>query len=375
MPKLVLFCHSLRSDWNHGNAHFLRGVLSECFWRGFSVLALEPRDGWSAANLARDHGAAALDAWREAYPPIQLVVYDFECLDVDRVLDDADLVLVHEWNEPRLVAHIAAHRKSRGRYLLLFHDTHHRMVSAPEAIAAIDLDGFDGVLAFGEVLREAYCRRGWGRRAFTWHEAADLRVFGPRPAVAPEHELVWVGNWGDEERSAELREFLIEPVAALGLSARVYGVRYPEAACLALSEAGIEFAGHLANFRVPQVFAAATMTVHVPRRPYVEMLPGIPTIRVFEALACGVPLVSAWWDDAERLFAPGEDFLVARSGAEMGSHLDALRRDPDLSAALARRGRAIVETRHSCAHRVDELIAICRALGRDLCSSSEAVAQ
>ncbi len=375
MPKLVLFCHSLRSDWNDGNAHFLRGVLSECFWRGFSVLALEPRDSWSAANLARDHGAAAIDAWREAYPPMPLVVYDFECLDLDRILDDADLVLVHEWNEPRLIARIAAHRKSHGRYLLLFHDTHHRMVSAPEAIGAIDLDGFDGVLAFGGVLREAYHERGWGRRAFTWHEAADLRVFGPRPDVAREHELVWVGNWGDEERTAELREFLIEPVASLGLSARVYGVRYPEAARLALSEAGIEFEGHLANSRVPQVFAAATMTVHVPRRPYVEMLPGIPTIRIFEALACGIPLVSAWWDDAERLFAPGEDFLVARNGAEMRNNLDALRRDPELAAALVSRGRATVETRHSCAHRVDELIAICRALGRDLCPSREGLVQ
>jgi spore maturation protein CgeB len=375
MPKLVLFCHSLRSDWNHGNAHFLRGVLSECFWRGFSVLALEPCDSWSAANLARDHGAAALDAWREAYPPMPLVVYDFERLDFDRVLDDADLVLVHEWNEPRLVARIAAHRKSEGRYLLLFHDTHHRMVSAPEAIGAIDLDGFDGVLAFGDVLREAYRRRGWGRRAFTWHEAADLRVFGPRPEVVRECELIWVGNWGDEERSAELQEFLIGPVGSLGLSARVHGVRYPEAARSALSNAGIEFAGHLANFRVPQVFAAAAMTVHVPRQPYVDMLPGIPTIRVFEALACGIPLVSAWWDDAERLFAPGEDFLVARGGAEMCGHLDALRHDPCLAAALASRGRATVETRHSCAHRVDELIAICRALGRDLCPSREAVAQ
>jgi spore maturation protein CgeB len=231
------------------------------------------------------------------------------------------------------------------------------------------------VLAFGDVLREAYRRRGWGRQAFTWHEAADLRVFGPRPEVVREHELIWVGNWGDEERSAELQEFLIGPVGSLGLSARVHGVRYPEAARSALSNAGIEFAGHLANFRVPQVFAAAAMTVHVPRRPYVEMLPGIPTIRVFEALACGIPLVSAWWDDAERLFAPGEDFLVARGGAEMCGHLDALRHDPGLAAALASRGRVTVETRHSCAHRVDELIAICRALGRDLCSSREVVAQ
>jgi spore maturation protein CgeB len=376
MPKLVVFCQSLRSDWNHGNAHFLRGVLSECFHRGFDVLALEPADGWSACNLSHDHGASALDAWRQAYPPLPLAVYDLIGLDLDRVLDGADLVLVHEWNEPELVARIARHRKSGGRsYLLLFHDTHHRMLSAPEEIDGLDLDGFDGVLAFGEVLRDAYARKGWGCRAFTFHEAADLRVFGPRPGVPQQRDLVWIGNWGDGERTAELREFLVEPVAALELSARVHGVRYPGRAREALAEAGIEFAGYLANFRVPEAFAAAVSTVHVPRRPYVRMLPGIPTIRVFEALACAIPLVSAPWEDAEGLFVPGEDFLVARNGAEMCTHLDALHHDPDLARTLARRGRATIEARHSCARRVDELIAICRALGQDLRPPNIAAAQ
>jgi spore maturation protein CgeB len=60
--------------------------------------------------------------------------------------------------------------------------------------------------------------------------------------------------------------------------------------------------------------------VHVPRRPYVEALPGIPTIRVFEALACGIPLSRAL-GRREGLFRPGTDFLIARDGAEMTRHL------------------------------------------------------
>lgn len=368
MPKLVLFCHSLRSDWNHGNAHFLRGVMSECWLRGFDVLVLEPSDSWSAENLERDHGPAALDAWRDAYPPVPLAVYDAVRLDLDKVLDGADLVLVHEWNEPELVARIAAHRISGGSYLLLFHDTHHRMVSAPEAIDGLNLDGFDAVLVFGEVLREAYRRRGWARQVFTWHEAADLRVFGHPAGVPRQRDLVWIGNWGDDERTAELREFFIEPVVALGLSARVHGVRYPHSARATLARAGIEFAGYLPNFRVPDCFAAASATVHIPRRPYARMLPGIPTIRIFEALACGIPLVSAPWEDSEGLFTPGEDFLMARNSAEMCSHLEAIYDDRDWSETVARHGRATIEARHTCAHRVDELISICRALGRDLCA-------
>lgn len=366
MPRIVLFCHSFRSDWNHGNAHFLRGVLSECWYRGFDVLALERADGWSMRNLREDHGAAALEAWREAYPPLPVAAYQAAAIDLDWVLDGADLVLVHEWSEPSLVGRIAAHRKSAGSYLLLFHDTHHRLVSAPEDIGRLDLDGFDGVLAFGAALREAYARHGWGSQAFTWHEGADLRVFRPRPEVARQRDLVWIGNWGDDERTAELQEFLIQPAASLGLSARVHGVRYPQAALQTLAGADIEFAGYLPNFRVPEAFAAAAVTVHIPRRPYVRMLPGIPTIRVFEALSCGIPLVCAPWDDIEGLFTPGQDFLVARNGAGMHCHLEAVRSDPILAESLARSGRATVEARHSCAHRVDELLSICRALGRDL---------
>jgi spore maturation protein CgeB len=376
MPTLVLFCHSLRSDWNHGNAHFLRGILAEWQRRGFAAAAWEPADAWSARSLAAEYGEAALDAWREAYPDLRVAVYDPAAFDIDRALDGADLVLVHEWSAPEVVARIAAHRRGGGRYRLLFHDTHHRMATDPEAIARFALDGFDGVLAFGEVLSEAYRRRGWGRQVFTWHEAADLSVFRPVPEIARERDLVWVGNWGDGERTAELSEFLIEPVKDLGLSARVHGVRYPPEGQEVLAAAGIGYAGYLPNFRAPQAFATARMTVHIPRLPYATALPGIPTIRVFEALACGIPLVCAPWHDAENLFSPGDDFLVARDGEAMSRHLRALRADPEFAASLAANGRATVEARHSCAHRIDGLLAICHSLGHDLdCATNLAAAQ
>jgi spore maturation protein CgeB len=366
MAKVALFCHSLRSDWNHGNAHFLRGVLSELQRRRFAVQAFEPKDGWSARNLALDVGPDALTAWRAAYPDLPVTVYDPEELNLGEALDGTDVVLVHEWSDPKLIARLAADRRAGAPHLLLFHDTHHRMVSAPEEMARLDLDGFDGVLAFGEALCEAYRRCGWGRHVFTWHEAADLHVFRPYPERMFERDLVWIGNWGDNERSAELRAFLVEPVAALSLSARVHGVRYPPEALGALRAAGIDCAGYLPNFGVPQAFAAAYMTIHVPRQPYARMLPGIPTIRMFEALACGMPLVSAPWDDCENLFTAGDDYIFARDGTEMQRHLAALRSDSSLRAHLAARGRATITIRHSCAHRVDELLAICTALGHSV---------
>ncbi|HVL66483.1 MAG TPA: glycosyltransferase [Vicinamibacterales bacterium] len=369
--RTVLFCHSLLSDWNHGNAHFLRGVVTELQARGHDVRVYEPRDAWSVLNLVADAGAAALDEVRTVYPSLECRRYDEATLDLDEALDGADLVLVHEWNTPALVQRIGRHRARGGRYALLFHDTHHRSVSAPQEMARYDLDAYDGVLAFGEVIRERYVANGWSRRAWTWHEAADARVFRPRAdrsgtePGAYDHHLVWIGNWGDDERSQELRDFLIEPVRQLGLRARIHGVRYPDAAKAELAAAGIEYAGWLPNYRAPAVFARAAVTVHVPRRPYVEALPGIPTIRVFEALACGIPLVSCWWDDREGLFTRGRDYLSVRARADMTAALRAVLNDGGLAASLARHGRETILNRHTCAHRVEELLTIVESgLGR-----------
>jgi spore maturation protein CgeB len=355
--RIVVFCHSLISDWNHGNAHFLRGVAANLVSRGHDVRVYEPRDAWSVVNLLRDAGPSAIADFHAAYPMLDARRVDPDTLDLDEALDGADLVLVHEWNTHPLVERIGRHRAASGRYLLFFHDTHHRSVSDPAAMHSYDLQHYDGVLAFGEVIRERYVALGWARRAWTWHEAADVDRFHPLHA-ASEGDLVWIGNWGDDERSEEIRKYLIEPVRALGLQARVHGVRYPSDALEQLASAGIEYGGWLPNHRVPAVFAALKATVHIPRRPYVETLPGIPTIRMFEALACGIPLASAWWDDAERLFRPGEDYLVARTPAEMHAALSQILHEPGCAAALVARGLETIRKRHTCAHRVDELFNI-----------------
>ena len=359
--RIVYFTHSLQSCWNHGNAHFLRGVLRELKARGHDVTALEPEGAWSLQNLLKDHGENGLRSWRQAYPDLDVTTYTSHA-QPDELVDGSDLVIVHEWNEPALVANIGRLRQEGRRFTLLFHDTHHRAVSDPDAIRAFDLSGYDGVLAFGETLSEVYRRWGWQDRVWTWHEAADTRLFRP-PAVETEREgLVWIGNWGDGERSAELEEYLFRPAAEAGLPLDIYGVRYPAEALATLQRYGVTYRGWLPNARAPHVFAEHLATVHVPRRFYTTVLPGIPTIRVFEALACGIPLVSAPWEDSEHLFTPGEDYLVAPDGAAMTRHLRALANDPALRRHLAEHGLATIRARHSCAHRVDELLAIVRQL-------------
>jgi len=362
--RIVLFYHSLLSDWNHGNAHFLRGVVTALGEQGHSVQVYEPQGNWSLQNLrAEAGGEQALRGFGVAYPGLQSTAYDPDTLSLDDALKDADLVLVHEWNDHALVKHIGEHRRARGGYQLLFHDTHHRSITDRAGMAAYDLSHYDGALCFGTVIRDLYLSEGWTKRAWTWHEAADVRVFHPLPDTGKDGDLVWIGNWGDNERTAELHEFLLAPVKTLGLRAKVYGVRYPRHALRALAEAGIEYGGWLPNFQAPAIFARSRVTVHVPRGPYVRALPGIPTIRVFEALACGIPLVSAPWNDAEGLFSIGEDFLMVPTGDEMTRALRDLLSDPARAQALARHGLDTILQRHTCAHRARELVAISQELG------------
>jgi spore maturation protein CgeB len=355
--KIRLFYHSLISDWNHGNAHFLRGIVRDLRQRGNDVTVFEPRNGWSVENLVAEHGEEPLRRFAEAYPGLSSVRYKPGEFDLERALSGADLVIVHEWSDHALVRRIGELRRRR-RFVLLFHDTHHRLVTQPDAMRGYDLENYDGVLAYGRVLAELYVKEKLARRVWTWHEAADSELFRPRPDVEKEGDLVWVGNWGDEERTEELHEFLIRPARALGLKAAVYGVRYPDEAKARLAEAGIEYRGWLPNFDVPEVFARYRVTLHVPRRPYVQALPGIPTIRPFEALACGIPLICSPWKDSEHLFTPGKDFLVARDGKQMQRHLAALVRDGGRRRRLAAHGLQTIRARHTCAHRVDELLAI-----------------
>ncbi len=360
--RVAIFAHSLVSCWNHGNAHFLRGVARALVGAGHDVRVHEPADGWSVANLLADHGRAALDAFARDFPDLTARPYDSDA-DTESMLDGCDLVVVHEWNDPALVARIGRARRLGGRFTLLFHDTHHRAVSDPEAIRAFDLSGYDGVLAFGAALAAVYRGWGWGDRVFVWHEAADTTLFRPPERQQARAGLVWIGNWGDGERSAELDEFLLSPARSVGLALDVHGVRYPPEALATLAAQGARYHGWLANARAPAVFAAHLATVHVPRRFYVAALPGIPTIRVFEALACGIPLLSAPWDDAEHLFRPGDDFLVAADGAAMARHMRAVANDADLRRSLATNGLETIRARHTCAHRAAELLRIAAGLG------------
>lgn len=367
--RIRIFAHSLVSDWNHGNAHFLRGLARSLTRLGHDVRSYEELGAWSLSNLMRHEGDTAIEAvddFRRAYPELDIHFYQNDATFdpfFEEELKEVDLVLIHEWNEPWLVNKILAFKERFG-FRALFHDTHHRAYSRPGEILRFHLHKIDGVLAFGEAIRRIYADGFGVSKVWTFHEAADAEVFAPRVA-ARTADVLWIGNWGDEERTHELMEFMVRPAAALaGRKVIVYGVRYPEKALEQLQAAGIEYRGYLPNLKAPQAYNESALSLHVPRRQYANGLSGIPTIRVFEALACGAPLLCAPWSDAENLFRPGQDYVCVPDGNAMRAEIEHLLRDDAARAQLGESGRETILRRHTCMHRAQQLVGIYEEMTR-----------
>ncbi len=296
----------------------------------------------------------------ETYPDLQVTSHPLGMsLEAwGKALRDVQVVILHEWSEPVTAQLLLTLRKKLG-FALLFHDTHHRASSSPQQIENFGISNFDGVLAFGDVLRNIY-RKNFGlRQVWTLHEAADTSIFKPGTKETKLQDVAWIGNWGDEERSAEIMEFLLEPARRRkDLAFAIYGVRYPEEGRQALDAAGVRYKGYLPNLEAVKVYAASLLTLHIPRRQYATVMTGIPTIRVFEALACGIPLISAPWADSEHLFRPG-DITFVQSGEEMSLEIERLLKDVPRAQAQAAQGLQTVLERHTCTHRAMELTDIC----------------
>lgn len=355
------FYQSVISDWNHGNAHFLRGLMRALQARNHSVLCWEQSDNWSLEHLLAE-SPEAVAQFQSNFPDLKYQRYTLGSrleAELRRAVAETDVVVVHEWNEPRVIRLIGRIAQDRG-VKSVFHDTHYRVVLDPFYRERLGLDNFDCIAAFSPSLAERYSALGY-RNVHVLHEAADTTVFAPRE-VGPRDDVIFIGNYGDGDRDDELEAFLFRPRRSLPhLRYAVYGVRYPGHVLARLRGClNIDYRGRIPNVDVPAAYSAAKVALHIPRRQYVELLPGTPTIRVFEALATGTCLISLPWCDTDGLFQAGKDFVVARTPDEMRDTVRELCSDPIARRAVAQQGLQTVLARHTCNHRADQLLEIVR---------------
>jgi spore maturation protein CgeB len=305
------------------------------------------------AQLLRQYGALLPVLHIEDYPdfPARGVMLDVSRDKVPTMKTLFDLV------------DLLARLKRAFGFLLFFHDSHYRVLTQPVRMARLGLGRFDAILAYGPAIADEYRRRLGLGQVHVFHEAADTALFRPQPADPrrPMDDALFIGNWGGRDRAHELREFLLRPARRFRAARRfaIYGVRYPPPIAQTIQRHyGVEYRGWLPNYLVPRAFAQTRVAVHVVRRQYTQVLHGTPTIRVFEALACGAALVSTPWRDTDGLFRAGQDYLVVDSRAQMMEALEWLWRDPAARERLGKSGAARVRAQHTCRHRARQLLAL-----------------
>ena len=359
MTRFVLFYQSVISDWNHGNAHFLRGLMRALQARGHSAVCYEQVDNWSLANLLEAQPNAIAD-FSARFPDISYERYPLGpnlSAWLGERLDAADVAIVHEWNAPDLIRAVGALAPAH-HVRTLFHDTHYRVVLDAAYRAQLGLDAYDAILAYSPSVADRFRQLGYAN-VHVLHEAADTTVFSPQPGPKTT-DVVFVGNYGDGDRSDELEDYVFGPRPSLpDLSYAVYGVRYPAAVLERFArDLDISYRGWVANVDVPRVYSAARVVLHIPRSQYVKMLPGTPTIRVFEALACGACLISLPWEDTDGLFTVGQDYVVAGTPKALRDAIDWLTHDDAARDSIGQHGLQTILERHTCGHRADQLLEI-----------------
>jgi spore maturation protein CgeB len=370
--RWAFFYHSVRSDWNHGNAHFLRGLVRSLAEMGHESVCYEAAGNWSVSNLVATQGLRPLLDFRRRFSFVDVRLYQPQGLallerKLCSELDGVDVVVLHEWTaieHPALLELLLRLRRRCG-FRLLFHDTHYRVLTQPVRMARLGLERCDAVLAYSPSIADAYRERLHldPRSVHVVHEAADPLLFRPlaHDQSRPLDDALFVGNWGGDDRAAEFRAFFLRAARRHKDDRRfaLYGVRYPEEMLrIVANYYGVDYRGWLPNYRVPEAFAQAHVVLHVPRRQYVRMLYGTPTIRVFEALACGATLLSTPWPDTDRLFCAGEDYVVAETPAQQEAALQWLWKDETARARLGRNGRRRIMDGHTCLHRAEQIIRI-----------------
>jgi hypothetical protein len=356
--KLGFFMQSYLADYNFGCAHFLRGLIRELLDLGHDAQVFCPADSWVAERSCALGGDAVLDEARALYPAVPTVSFEPGFAGLESHLATLDAVVVNEWIDDAIARRIGEHGAARGGPVTLYYDTHHRVVTAADELRAIRLDRYAMVLVLAESVAAAYKSRSLNARTEVFPEAVDDRRFSPARARAGTGPVVWIGNYGHDERGHALIASLTGLAGRHGLAVECHGVGYPPDAIDALTAAGVRVGGWLPNTRVPAVAAGARFMLHVPRGPYAAELAGVPNIRPYEAAGLAVPLVVISPAPLGFPFVPDVHYL---GFADVDAFLDAV---PELIARPARleatawRAHDLVMAGHTCRDRAHALLAL-----------------
>jgi spore maturation protein CgeB len=330
--RIVILGLSVTSSWGNGHATNYRGLAGALRRRGHDVLFLERDKPWYAAN--RDFEAP----WIRLYGSVD---------ELERWRDDAraaDLVLVGSYVPDGCDVAEWALRAADG--VTAFWDIDTPVTAAKlargdhEYLSPDLVPRFDLYLSFtgGPLLDEL-----GARRPTPFYCVADPALYRPLD-VALRWELGYLGTYSDD-RQPKLDALLLEPARRSRLRFAVAGPQYPRE---------IEWPPNVERFdslppaEHPAFYCAQRFALNVTRADMMRA-GWSPSVRLFEAAACGVPVISDWWEGLDAFFEPGREILIAESADDVLRHLR------DGARAVGGRARERVLAEHTAEHRAAEL--------------------
>jgi spore maturation protein CgeB len=350
--RIVIFGLSVSSSWGNGHATLWRGLISALDDAGHEVVFFERDVPYYSAH--RDLGAlggrarlALYDKWDDARGLAAIALVDADAAIVTSYCPDgraaSELVL-------------------DSRAIRVFYDLDTPVtlsrLDAGEDVAYLPVDGlgeFDLVLSYTgggalDLLRE----RLGARRVAPLYGSADPGRHYPVAAEATwTAACSYLGTWS-EDRQAALEALFLAPARRQGTRFLLGGSKYPGHIDWPRN---VERIDHVAPAEHPAFYCSSPLTVSVTRAP-MAACGFCPSGRLFEAAACGVPVLSDAWPGLETFFTPGDEILIAGSTDEALAILALPRRD---LAQIGRRARARVVDEHSSLQRAAQLVSLIEA--------------
>jgi spore maturation protein CgeB len=344
--NIVIFGLSITSSWGNGHASTYRALIKALARRGHSVTFAERNVPWYRRH--RDlHDPSYCRV--ELYDDLPDVAPRFGAL-----VRQADLVILGSYVPDGIVLGDWITSQSRG--ITAFYDIDTPVTLAKLECGAVDyisphlIPRFDLFLSFtgGPTLR--YIERHYGSpRARALHCAADLDFHAPAAALEDEWNLGYLGTYS-ADRQKPLRQLLVEPALQLPQHRFVVaGAQYPADSNWPANVAHVE---HIAPEGHAAFYGAQRYTLNITRADMIARGYS-PSVRLFEAAACGAPIVSDRWPGLETFFVPGEEILIADQATDIIDILTTLPEERRRSIAAAARKRLV--TSHTADHRAKDL--------------------
>jgi spore maturation protein CgeB len=358
--KIVVCGLSISSAWGNGHATLLRGLFRALHDDGHEVHFFERDTPYYAANRDTDRfpfvDLHLYSAWADVLPALKQHLRDTDAAMVTSYCADGVSAsrLITASNIPRTIfydmdAPVTLSRLERGEEVEYI---------PPEGLSAFDL-----VLSYtgGEALRLLRYRLHARRAAalYGWVDPQVHHSVGPVPEY--EADLSYLGTYAADRQHA-LDELLLTPARQLsGARFIVGGPMYPDREHW---PANVAYRAHVPPSEHPAFYCSSRLTLNITRGTMAAM-GYCPSGRLFEAAACGAPILSDWWTGLDEFFQPGEEILVVRSTDEA---VACIRKDAGELKLIGSRAKERTLDCHTAAIRARQLINLIENTSADVSS-------